>query len=136
MILNDYNGKVPDSLDDMLKLPGVGRKTANLCAWRLFWNTWHRCNTHAKRLSKRIGLTQYDDPEKIEYDLMKMVPRTGGDYSAISLYYMEDKFAAPENQNVADAPSSNFAISHESRRRKYIIVELYYAIIDVRTSKM
>lgn len=75
MIISDFGGKVPDNMDDLLKLPGVGRKTANLVLGDCFGIPGIVVDTHASRLSKRIGLTTRDDPEKIEYDLMKVVPR-------------------------------------------------------------
>lgn len=75
MIIERFNAKVPDSLDDMLKLPGVGRKTANLALGNIYGIPGIVVDTHAKRLSYRIGLTKNSDPEKIEYDLMDIVPK-------------------------------------------------------------
>ncbi len=75
MIIKDYGGEVPDTLEDLLRLPGVGRKTANLVLGDIFGIPGIVVDTHAKRLSKRIGFTKNDDPEKIEYDLMEIIPR-------------------------------------------------------------
>ena len=75
MIINDFGGKVPNTMEDLLKLPGVGRKTANLVLGDIFGIPGIVVDTHAKRLSQRIGFTKNDDPEKIEYDLMKIIPR-------------------------------------------------------------
>jgi len=75
MIIKDYGGKVPDTMEQLLKLPGVGRKTANLILGDIFGVPGIVVDTHAKRLSQRIGFTKNDDPEKIEYDLMETVPR-------------------------------------------------------------
>lgn len=75
MIIEEFKGEVPNSLDDMLRLPGVGRKTANLVLGDIFGIPGIVVDTHAKRLSKRIGLTESDDPEAVEYDLMKVVPK-------------------------------------------------------------
>lgn len=75
MIVKDYGGEVPNTLEELLKLPGVGRKTANLVLGDIFGVPGIVVDTHAKRLSKRIGFTKNDDPEKIEYDLMKIIPR-------------------------------------------------------------
>lgn len=74
MIITDFNGKVPSNMDDLLKLPGVGRKTANLILGDIFGIPGIVVDTHAARLSYRIGLTANKDPEKIEYDLMKAIP--------------------------------------------------------------
>lgn len=75
MIIEKYKGKVPDNLEDMLRLPGVGRKTANLVLGDVFGIPGIVVDTHAKRLSNRIGLTKMTDPVKIEFDLMKVVPK-------------------------------------------------------------
>lgn len=75
MIISDFGGIVPSNMDDLLKLPGVGRKTANLVLGDSFGIPGVVVDTHAKRLSNRIGLSANEDPEKIEYDLMKILPR-------------------------------------------------------------
>ena len=74
MLITDFNRTVPSNMEDLLKLPGVGRKTANLLLNDCFGIPGIVVDTHAKRLSNRIGLTEHEDPEKIEYDLMKIVP--------------------------------------------------------------
>ena len=75
-IVNKYNGKVPDTMAELRELPGVGRKTANV----VLGNAFHKdegivVDTHVVRLSQRLRLTKHDDPEKIERDLMNLVPR-------------------------------------------------------------
>ena len=75
MIISDFDGKVPSNMEDLLKLPGVGRKTANLVLGDIFGIPGVVVDTHAGRISNRIGLTSNKDPEKIEYDLMKVIPR-------------------------------------------------------------
>ncbi len=75
MIIKKYNGKVPDSMDDLVKLPGVARKTANVVLANAFSKTEGiAVDTHVKRLSYRLGLTKEKSPEKIEKDLMKLYP--------------------------------------------------------------
>jgi endonuclease-3 len=74
-ILSDYGGKVPDSMEKLLTLPGVGRKTANLVLGDIFNIPGIVVDTHAKRLSNRLGLTKEQDPVKIEFDLMKIIPK-------------------------------------------------------------
>ena len=71
-----YNGYVPSTMEELTKLPGVGRKTANV----VLLNAFNICegiavDTHAKRISKRLGLTKNDDPLKIEQDLLKKIPK-------------------------------------------------------------
>lgn len=75
MLISDFNGKVPANMDDLLKLPGVGRKTANLVLGDCFGIPGIVIDTHAARISKRLGFTVFDDPERIEYDLMKILPK-------------------------------------------------------------
>lgn len=75
MMIERYNGRVPDNMDDMLQLPGVGRKTANLVLGDIYGIPGVVVDTHAKRLSNRLGLSKHQDPEKIEYDLMKVIPK-------------------------------------------------------------
>lgn len=74
-IISDFDGKVPSNMDDLLKLPGVGRKTANLLLNDCFGIPGVVVDTHAKRITQRLGLTKNDDPEKIEYDLMELLPK-------------------------------------------------------------
>jgi endonuclease-3 len=75
MLVSDFGGRVPSNMEDLLKLPGVGRKTANLVLGDIFGIPGVVVDTHAKRLSNRIGLSENEDPEKIEYDLMKVLPK-------------------------------------------------------------
>ena len=69
-----FGGKVPDNLDDLVSLPGVGRKTANIILGNAFGRQTIGVDTHVMRLSQRLGLTKNTDPDKIEVDLMKIVP--------------------------------------------------------------
>jgi endonuclease-3 len=73
-LLDHFDGKIPDNLDDMVKLPGVGRKTANLVLGECFNLPGIVVDTHVKRLAQRLGLTQKKDPVKIEFDLMALLP--------------------------------------------------------------
>ena len=75
-LLNQYNGVLPQTIDELTKLPGVGRKTANVLLGNAFGiNEGIVVDTHVSRLSQKIGLTQNTDPEKIEKDLMKIVEK-------------------------------------------------------------
>lgn len=75
MLIEQYDGKVPEAMEDLLKLPGVGRKTANLVRGDYFKIPGIVVDTHATRLSNKLGLTKNKDPYKIELDLMKVVPK-------------------------------------------------------------
>jgi endonuclease-3 len=74
-ILNHHNGQVPQTLDELIKLPGVGRKTANVVLGAAFGIPGVVVDTHVGRISNRLGLTENKNPVKIEYDLMDIIPR-------------------------------------------------------------
>lgn len=74
-LIADFGGRVPDNMEDLLSLPGVGRKTANVVLGNVYGVPGIIVDTHCKRLSNRLGLTDKEDPEKIEYDLMEILPR-------------------------------------------------------------
>ena len=75
LLLEEYGGDVPSRLEDLVRLPGVARKTANVVAAELGNPQGIVVDTHVRRLSQRLGLTRNDDPVKIERDLQKLVPR-------------------------------------------------------------
>jgi endonuclease-3 len=75
MLLEDFDGQVPTRLDELVKLPGVARKTANVVAAELGNAQGIVVDTHVRRLSQRLGLTRQEDPVKIERDLQRIVPR-------------------------------------------------------------
>ena len=75
MLLEHYGGRVPDKLDDLVRLPGVGRKTANVVVAERGHAQGIVVDTHVRRLSQRLGLTRQEDPVKIERDLIRLVPR-------------------------------------------------------------
>lgn len=75
-LVEGHGGVVPDTMDDLVQLPGVGRKTANVILGSGFGKTEGIVvDTHVKRVAGRLGLTEESDPEKVERDLMKLVPR-------------------------------------------------------------
>ena len=73
-LVERFGGKVPDNLDDLVSLPGVGRKTANIVLGNAFGKQTIGVDTHVMRLSQRLGFTRNTDPDKIEADLMAIVP--------------------------------------------------------------
>jgi len=75
MLLEEFDGRVPRRLEDLVRLPGVARKTANVVAAELGSPQGIVVDTHVRRLSQRLGLTRNEDPVKIERDLMKIVQR-------------------------------------------------------------
>jgi endonuclease III len=75
MLLEEFDGRVPRRLEELVRLPGVARKTANVVAAELGEPQGIVVDTHVRRLSQRLGLTRQEDPVKIERDLMRLVPR-------------------------------------------------------------
>jgi endonuclease-3 len=75
MLLEDFDGEVPRTLDELVRLPGVARKTANVVSSELGNPEGVVVDTHVRRLSQRLGLTRQEDPVKIERDLQRLVPR-------------------------------------------------------------
>ncbi|HEY7694254.1 MAG TPA: endonuclease III [Gaiellaceae bacterium] len=75
MLIEEHDGRVPRRLDELVRLPGVARKTANVVAAELGSPQGIVVDTHVRRLSQRLGLTRQDDPVKIERDLQRLVPR-------------------------------------------------------------
>ena len=75
VLLEEFDGRVPRTLPELLRLPGVARKTANVVAAELGHPQGIVVDTHVRRLSQRLGLTRNEDPVKIERDLVRIVPR-------------------------------------------------------------
>jgi endonuclease-3 len=75
VLIEEFHGEVPTRLEDLVRLPGVGRKTANVVAAERGATQGIVVDTHVRRLSQRLGFTREDDPVKIERDLMRLVPR-------------------------------------------------------------
>jgi endonuclease III len=75
MLLEEFDGEVPRRLEELIRLPGVARKTANVVAAELGEAQGIVVDTHVRRLSQRLGLTRQEDPVKIERDLVRLVPR-------------------------------------------------------------
>ena len=89
MIVEQFGGKVPQAMEDLVALPGVARKTANIVLSSAFGiNEGIAVDTHVKRLAFRLGLTKQEDPVKIEVDLMELAPRKEwGDLSHLLIFH-------------------------------------------------
>jgi endonuclease-3 len=88
MLIEDFDGEVPRTLDELTRLPGVARKTANVVASELGDTQGIVVDTHVRRLSQRLGFTRQDDPVKIERDLQRLVPREyWGDYPHLLIWH-------------------------------------------------
>jgi endonuclease-3 len=74
-IVREHGGKVPSTLEELVPLPGIGRKTANVVLGDAYGVPGITVDTHVGRLSRRMGLTTHTDPVKVEHDLMKLIPK-------------------------------------------------------------
>lgn len=74
-LMEKYDGEVPNTLEQLTELAGVGRKTANVIRGNIFGEPSIVVDTHVKRISRKLGLTKEEDPVKVEFDLMKELPR-------------------------------------------------------------
>jgi len=74
-VLTEFGGEVPSSLEDLTSLAGVGRKTANVIRGNIYNEPSIVVDTHVKRISNKLGFTKEQDPEKIEFDLMEVLPK-------------------------------------------------------------
>ena len=88
LIVTEFGGQVPQRMEDLLRLPGVARKTANVVLAHAFGiNAGVTVDTHVRRLTNRLGLTQEDNPIKIEQDLMKLLPQPDWENWSIRIIY-------------------------------------------------
>lgn len=107
-IVADFGGKVPGNMDDLLTLPGVARKTANVVL-----GTWFKRNdgvvvdTHVQRLSRRLELTRQEDPKKIEQDLMGVIPQDKWTIFSHQLIWHGRKICAARSPRCAECPLEN-----------------------------
>jgi len=86
-IVENYKGKVPDNLEELTKLPGVGRKTANVVLGAAFGIPGIVVDTHVSRISQRLNLSDNKDPVKIEFDLMAIIPKKEWNDFCLHLIY-------------------------------------------------
>lgn len=102
-IVTEYGGEVPNTMEDLLTLPGVARKTANVVLAHGFGiNAGVTVDTHVKRLTNRMGLTKHSDPIKIERDLMKLLPQPDWENWSIRLVYHGRAVCMARSPNCAD----------------------------------
>jgi endonuclease-3 len=107
-IVNEFGGKVPETMDELLTLPGVARKTANVVL-----GTWFRkaegvvVDTHVHRISRRLELTKNDDPKKIEEDLMRVIPRDKWILFSHQIIWHGRKLCLARSPKCAECPLEN-----------------------------
>ena len=103
-LIDKYNGEVPQTLDELVELPGVGRKTANVVLGAAFGIPGIVVDTHVARISRRLGLTENHDPVKIEFDLMKIIPKNEWNDFCLQLIYFGRSVCRARNPECATCP--------------------------------
>ena len=111
-VLNDFGGIVPSNMEDLLTLPGIGRKSANVIMLEVFGIAQGvAVDTHCKRISNRLGLSKESDPTKIEFDLIqKFPPETLKDVNHLFMYFGRDICTA-RKPKCEQCPLRNFCKS-------------------------
>lgn len=105
-ILSDFGGEIPDNMEDMLSLAGVGRKTANLVLGDIFGKGGMVIDTHAKRILKRVGLTKETDPVKVEKDTENFLPRDKHSDFCHRLVLFGREYCRARNPKCENCPAS------------------------------
>ena len=112
MLVERFGGKVPDNMEDLLSLPGVGRKTANLILGDIYGKDGYVCDTHCIRITGRLGLTDGSkDPLKVEQQLRKVIPRRRPTTSATGWCSMAARCVWHGSRTAVTAPSDRSAIT-------------------------
>ena len=103
-LISDFNGEVPKTMEELLTLPGVGRKTANLVLGDIFGIPGIVVDTHAGRLSRRMGFTKNTDPFKVEKDLLEIIPPEKQMQFCHQLVFHGRKYCDARKPNCTDCP--------------------------------
>ena len=107
MICSNYNGKVPDTLEELIKLPGVGRKTADVVLSNAFNKDAIAVDTHVFRVANRIGIVHTKTPEKTEFALMEAIPKHRWSHSHHVLIFHGRRMCIARNPKCGECPFTN-----------------------------
>jgi endonuclease-3 len=107
-IVENHGGEVPGTLEELVQLPGVGRKTANVILGNAFEVPGITVDTHVGRLSRRLGLTTHDDPVKVEFDLMPLIPEADWTMFSHRLIFHGRQVCAARKPNCPACPMNRF----------------------------
>ena len=110
-IISEFDGEVPDNMEDLLTLAGVGRKTANLVLNDVFGVPGVVVDTHATRISNLLGLTKHSEPYKIELDLQKVIPKDKWGKFCHQMVYHGRKYCIARRPKCEECPISKYCLS-------------------------
>jgi len=116
-IQSRHNGRVPGSLDELVALPGVGRKTANVVLGVIFGIPGIVVDTHVGRISQRLDLTENKDPVKIEFDLMRVVEKKDWNDFSLRLIYFGRQFCKAVKPECPTCPMMSFCRNRGLRKK-------------------
>ena len=103
-VLHRHGGQVPDDIDLLIKLPGVGRKTANVVRSVSFEHQTIVVDTHVLRISRRLGLARQKDPVKVEFELMALLPESSWNDFSLQLIYFGREICDAKKPRCSDCP--------------------------------
>jgi endonuclease-3 len=115
-LVEEFGGETPRSLEDLISLPGVGRKTANVIRGNIYHEPSVVVDTHVKRISKRLGLTKEEDPVKVEYDLMKALPKDHWILYNIQIITLGRSICTARNPKCSECFLSDLCRAEENRK--------------------
>ena len=111
-LIDKYNGEVPATLEELVTLPGVGRKTANVVLGAAFGKPGMVVDTHVARISQRLDLTLNKDAVKIEFDLMKVIPKRSWNDFSLHLVYFGRQYCSARNPKCPMCPIKKLCSLH------------------------
>ena len=114
----EYNDEVPSDIDELTSLPGVGRKTANVIRGNVFGIDSIVVDTHVKRISRKLGLTKEEDPVKIEFDLMKEIPKDHWILINIQLITFGRDMCKAQHPDCARCPLTGYCSYYKTGKKK------------------
>ena len=117
-LIAEYGGEVPSDLDELIKLDGVGRKTANVIRGNIYHEPSIVVDTHVKRISKKLGLSKSDDPVVVEQELMKVLPREQWIIYNIQIITHGRTICTARNPKCGECPLNSVCRDYEIRHKK------------------
>jgi len=117
-IMEKHGGEVPGDIEELTELPGVGRKTANVIRGNIFHEPSIVVDTHVKRISKRLGFTVSEDPEKIEYELMKVLPEDHWILYNIQIITFGREICTARNPGCEECFLQDYCLEYGAQKKK------------------
>lgn len=117
-ICERYGGEVPRRLEELTALPGVGRKTANVIRGNIYHDPSIVVDTHVKRISRRLGFTEETDPEKVEYELMKVLPKDHWILYNIQIITFGRQICFARSPKCEECFLQKYCVEYQERKRR------------------